>query len=82
MAKWSYSVNIQPADNGFIVVIGCKTFVFKKRETEEFLSDLEDYLSGDSERFRALRSKYCKDEEIQEVGCDTPQPELAPQELI
>lgn len=55
MAKLSYEIMIQAADNGVIVRVGCKTLVFKDTDTDVFLTDLKALLAGDE---HALRQKY------------------------
>ena len=85
MAKLSYDVRIQGADNGVIVNVGCKTLVFKNTETDDFLADLKALLSGEE---NALRQKYYPEDMSAKLGyardvpanecCTAAQVECAP----
>lgn len=65
MAKLSYDVRIQGADNGVIVNVGCKTLVFKNTETDDFLADLKALLAGEE---TTLRQKYYPEDMSAKIG--------------
>lgn len=54
----TYDVNIRKVANGFIVVIGCKTFVFST--WKEISTGLALYWRNPN----AAREKYCKDDTV------------------
>ena len=47
MMNLNWDVTIRKAENGIMVAVGCKRFVFGKAEFGTFLSDLEGYLNDD-----------------------------------
>ncbi len=55
MIKLNYPVNINPANNGIIVNVGCKTLVFEESNIDVFLKDLKTLILEGSD---VLYEKY------------------------
>jgi len=63
MAKTNYHVQIQGADNGILVEVGCKRLVFKTDEIDTFLSDLKLFITGGYAAEKTLRQQYFGDDD-------------------
>ena len=73
-----YLANIASVENGYLVEVGCKHFVFEKRE--ELIKELDAYLSG---KLTKLTEKYEKEARIgedcaAEIACN---PQMPPRPL-
>lgn len=71
MKKAEYTVQIDSADNGIIVQIGCKRLVFPETSIDEVLKDIRYYLVGGFEASRHLRKKWLNEEppDVVSVSC-------------
>jgi len=72
-----YHVVIGGVENGWVVEVGCKKFVFADHQLDDFLSDLHKLMEGGYEANRELRKKYLKDQPIAECAA-APYPECQP----
>jgi hypothetical protein len=62
-----WDIKIRKAQNGVMVAVGCKKFVFGKKDFTEFLSDLEGYLNDDI----AIGKKYAPEMFEERNKCQT-----------
>ena len=77
MARMNYDINIEGADNGFTVRIGCKKLVFKNEESGAFVTDLEQLLVGGAKAEQKLRKQYFGEDMnilAGQTGCVEPVP--------
>jgi hypothetical protein len=71
------TVEISGAENGWVVQVGCKKFIFADHQLADFLADLRKFMGGGYEASRELRKKYLKDQPIAECAA-APYPECPP----
>lgn len=61
--KCQYDIGIKPAENGYIVSVGCRTLVIEAANTDKMLADIKTLLVGGREGEKALMLKYILDGE-------------------
>lgn len=64
------TITIKSADNGIIVDVGCVTFIFSRKDYEEFFVDLHNYICNTEEFEKTMNKKYRVKDMGQEVKVD------------
>jgi hypothetical protein len=74
MVKAEYDVQLQSADNGMIVRVGCKVLVVTEDRIGEALVDIKRLLTGGHEGQKEVRKKWLNDmEEVTATErCEVP----------
>ena len=76
MARSEYDVQLQSADNGMIVHVGCKVLVITEDRIDEALVDIKRLLTGGYEGQKEVRKKWLNDQDVEDC-VTTCEPALA-----
>jgi len=76
MAQFPNQICINGASRGFVVDVGCKRFVFKDTEIDNFLSDLKLLMIGGNEKYEELRRIYCPEDFSEKLRKNLIQPTI------